>query len=68
MCFQHPLLPIVVEHATPLAVSMFVESSVGRDCDVGRLCDSCIQIWCTCRIVMELHEEMYAAGCEEGEV
>ena len=44
------------------AVSMFVESSVGRDCG------SRVQIWCTSMFTMELPEGVYTAGREEDEV
>jgi hypothetical protein len=41
---------------------MFVESSVGRDCD------SRIEIWCIFMVAKELPKEMYAVGCEKDEV
>ena len=49
-------------YCASFAVSMFVESSVVRDCD------SRVQIWCTSMVAMELPEGVYAAGREEDEV
>jgi hypothetical protein len=48
-------------HAS-FAVSMFVESSVGRDCG------SRVQIWYTSIVAMKLPEGVYAGGREEDEV